>query len=131
LNEPIREGELASAFGEAFSLKIPPADWNEGLVTYYNALRLADINGVKGNVLLSHRQNAIATCDEIAMGSQKLLGVPNEFRNAAVFVRYVEDFLAVEEELPRMIEVVESLKPERLPRKDTPPPPDKPWWRFW
>jgi hypothetical protein len=129
LKEPIRDGELASAFGEAFSLR--NADWNEGLITYYNALRLADAKGVKGSILLSHRQNAINTCDEITSGSQKLLGIPSGFRNAAIFVRYVDDFLAVKEELPQMIEVIESLKPDQIPRNDVPPLPDRPWWKFW
>ena len=48
-----------------------PKDWNEGLIVYYNALRLADEHGFVGVRLLSHRQDAINSCDEIALGIKK------------------------------------------------------------
>ncbi len=131
LKDPVGEGELGTAFAEAFFLKAPPEDWNEGLVTYYNALRLADLHGFPGTRLLSHRQDAINTCDDIALGSKKFVAIPEEIRNAAIFVRYVDDFLTVRDELPRMIRVVENVKSAHHQFDDGPAPPQKPWWQFW
>ncbi len=131
LKQPVSEGELATAFAEAFYLKVPPEDWNEGLVTCYNALRLADAHGFPGIRLLSHRQDAINTCDDIALGAQKFMAIPEDVRNAAVFVRYVDDFLTVRDELPRMIGVIEKVKALRPAPSDEPISPQKSWWQFW
>jgi hypothetical protein len=131
LKEPVREGRLAAIFAEEFYLESSPADWNEDLLTYYNALHLADANGFSGEYLLSHRQNAINSGDDIAMGAEKFLGIPNEFRNAAVFVRYIEDFLVVRDELPRIIKVIEFLQSTRPKQNEDIQTPDKPWWHIW
>lgn len=62
--------------------------------------------------------------------------IPTEIRNIAVFVNYIELFMAVREELPGMIEILErvkdayprsSAKPEQRESEQRP----RPWWRLW
>lgn len=131
LKVPVREGTLATAFAEGFCLKTPPEDWNEGLVTYYNALRLADLHGFSGTRLLSHRQDAISACSDVAIGSKKYMEMPEDVRNAAIFVRYVEDFLTVCDELPRMVQTIENVRFHHPPISEKSTNPKRHWWQFW
>jgi hypothetical protein len=131
LTVPPAECEFATEFSTEFHLNSRPADWNEGFVTFYNALRLADANGFSGIQLLIHRQNAINTGDDVALGNKGFLSIPDNIRNAAIFVRYAEDFLTVRDELPHMIQVIENIQLHHPLLSEQQTSPQKPWWQFW
>jgi hypothetical protein len=132
MREPLREGELLSPFAAEFGLTASPREWNEGLVVFYNALCMANMNGWSGTLLLKHRRAAInVNCTDIALVTSKIASIPVDVRHAAVFVAYVEDFLTVREELPRMIQVLENLARRHSQPSEEAATSRKPWWRFW
>jgi hypothetical protein len=114
----IGEG-LISAFAQAYGLDSRQFDWNDRLLVSFNAVRLADANGYSAERLLKHRRDAINTsCDDIATGSRTYLAIPADLRNAAIFVAYVNDFLAVESELAEMAAKIDNVK-EHYPHRST------------
>jgi len=132
LEAPVADTKLIAEFALEFHLSSKPADWDQCLVRYYNALRLADSNGYPGLQLLKYRRQAInAKCDDILRGSDTLHAIPAHIRNAAIFVVYAEDFLTVQAELPGMIRLVEKVKESLPARIEKLAGPKAPWWRIW
>ena len=133
LRLPKTDGVLATEFDVEFGLDAT----HKSLLPYFNAVRLADANGFSGVRTLNHRRAAANTsCRDIVLPSKKFMEIPTEIRNIAVFVNYIELFMAVREELPGMIEILErvkdayprsSAKPEQRESEQRP----RPWWRLW
>ncbi len=115
LRVPVTVGGLAEAFARELRLDIPPEDWYDYVVTKFNALRLADANGLSVDRLLAHRRDSINTrCDDVLTPSKRYLSLPDDIRSAAIFTAYVDDFLALKSELPEIIDAIEKL-PETNP----------------
>jgi hypothetical protein len=132
LRQPVAEGPFVRAFAQEFRLHASPIDWNDGLVAYFNALRIADANGFPAARLLKHSGDAFNTkCEDIALGSSRFLAIPKDLRSAAIVAAYVEDFLTVESELPMMVSRIENVKTGNSRDIDGPAQPQQPWWRFW
>lgn len=132
LRLPVAQGMLATEFAREFGLDAHAMNWHEQLVTYFNALRLADANGCSGVALLKHRREAFNTgCNDIALASNTFLAIPPNIRNAAIFAAYVEDFVAVRAGLPNMLAMIESVK-ETFPQNSHEPGTERrPWWRLF
>ena len=132
LNEPVREAEFTTALAAEFGLATDPNDWDEHFVQYHNALGLAAAGGCPALLIVNHRRAAInMRCDDIALASKNFLSIPDHIRSAAIIVGYIEDFLAVREELPSMIQIVQELKALPTPNSDERQDSRRQWWRFW
>jgi hypothetical protein len=111
LKQAVPEGDLATAFAIEYCLRNERLDWHPTLVARFNALRLAEACGVSAMQMLKfHRQAQNTRCEDIALGTGQFMDIPEDIRNAALVVAYIEDFLAVEKELLRIVRVVEGLK---------------------
>ncbi len=132
LTQPVAGGALVEEFAREFRLDDSSEEWNAGLVACFNAVRLADANGFSGVRLLKHRRDAFNTkCKDIAVATKHFLAIPEDLRNAAIFAAYIEDFLAVQAELPHMLLMIQNVKdayPQGSSETGAPP---KSWWRLW